>query len=971
MQIKHVSACTVRELSKTLVLEEVEYSLLKRASGALRWSTDEKSALLNMNVDTVNIQTGSRMLEVQVRTMCHARAVTADYMTFEERFNMRTCILVVADVGAVPAAWAQLLHPAMALFLGGCNVIIVEVPGFNSDPLRWITHGPQIIVGVLKHFSILRVQALACGSGGAVFLKALTEAPERFGKTHFIYNMDTPPLKYVPFDTNALEEYCRAYNLQLWFGYADELDVYNHREGMAAQGYDAMFKLQTRLQGEKKRGMSKVDKTKYDEILISESINSDHIERVQRLQLGLNNFFIFADDLNTALLEHFEGVPKMTQDEIGTGIVSERSASKQAGATALEDRLPELTAITKTRNHTVKVRQRAAQNNRLRLELIDAAQEPFLPALRDAARTPASSSTRTSSKARRDSRNSNASSDGLRGSITSGSELERAKSSGSLLKDVAAIKDGPVPFSLCDLFFKGQKPSAPHKLKFIDEQGVERLFQKRKDDTIVDLSSCGRVILTNVDILGIDGREIRVRGKTAPDWDGPAEMTTVVPRSKEFMIAKLLGLFTNDQLVNAFNEDDTENLNLTPRSRQQSKESCVKTVDTAYGGKQLGTPMLQAVTFDDPRADGQRKAGVVAFSHTGKDDPCDTLCCAPFLGNQWELGQGYIKLDASSLPGKIYWFSNAETAFQALQFWTFAEEFEDLAGYDLVRQMKKLRGKEDSTFAGYGSNWNGMLAVLRLKFYHGSVCGEALKNTGGAFLLSHNSASGREAIWSDNNKGDGTNWLGLQLMLIRDELIKDQQNNTPTWTQHIDVFFDTAKGKPRDERGMAAWQTLVKQATMAVKEVLDEAADCVVDAEDSDENSSSASAGSPAPEAGTLAAPAAQVAGASSTEDGGSAARAASPELNSAPSVQKVEFIDEDGETNTFVCNATGGVNFIAAGDPALRDIRIKSVEGRTICFSGIPFEGWEGDDELESEVPEGQEALVKKVLAMLPVGNS
>merc|ERR1712050_213984 len=121
-----------------------------------------------------------------------------------------------------------------------------------------------------------------------------------------------------------------------------------------------------------------------------------------------------------------------------------------------------------------------------------------------------------------------------------------------------------------------------------------------------------------------------------------------------------------------------------------------------------------------------------------------------------------------------------------------------------------------------------------------------------------------------------------------------------------------------------------------------EPTDCTGDAEDSDDDSSVAS---------------------------DMPAAAATPLVHNARTEDKVEFLDDDGDANTFVRNKkNGGVDFIAAGEPALRNIQIQNVHGRKICFIGTPCEHWEGDADLETMVPEGQDALVDEILAMFPL---
>ena len=82
---------------------------------------------------------------------------------------------------------------------------------------------------------------------------------------------------------------------------------------------------------------------------------------------------------------------------------------------------------------------------------------------------------------------------------------------------------------------------------------------------------------------------------------------------------------------------------------------------------------------------------------------------------------------------------------------------------------RQLEGHEYNDYAGYGSNWEGMLAVLHAKFA-AEPLKTALARTGDAFLLEHNSRVGLDAVWSDKGDRSGSNWLGFQLVLVRDEI---------------------------------------------------------------------------------------------------------------------------------------------------------------------------------------------------------
>merc|ERR1719282_2276944 len=86
-----------------------------------------------------------------------------------------------------------------------------------------------------------------------------------------------------------------------------------------------------------------------------------------------------------------------------------------------------------------------------------------------------------------------------------------------------------------------------------------------------------------------------------------------------------------------------------------------------------------------------------------------------------------------------------------------------------------------------------------------------------AYLLDHNSRNGRDKVWSNNQVGDGTNWLGLQLMLIRDEL-RGQNVKHLTWTEYISKHcdIDLETGLSRSSAHENVWQNTVRNATQAL-----------------------------------------------------------------------------------------------------------------------------------------------------------
>jgi hypothetical protein len=99
-----------------------------------------------------------------------------------------------------------------------------------------------------------------------------------------------------------------------------------------------------------------------------------------------------------------------------------------------------------------------------------------------------------------------------------------------------------------------------------------------------------------------------------------------------------------------------------------------------------------------------------------------------------------------------------------------------------------------------------------------------LVSTGDAFLLEHNSVHGRDATWSDNAVGDGENWLGMALMVVRDRLLRGTDGagargaQTGPWSQWltdecgVDLDAGPSSGKTSEH---PVWQEVVLAATNA------------------------------------------------------------------------------------------------------------------------------------------------------------
>mmetsp|Transcript_16933 Transcript_16933/g.39445 ORF Transcript_16933/g.39445 Transcript_16933/m.39445 type:complete len:458 (+) Transcript_16933:47-1420(+) len=219
-------------------------------------------------------------------------------------------------------------------------------------------------------------------------------------------------------------------------------------------------------------------------------------------------------------------------------------------------------------------------------------------------------------------------------------------------------------------------------------------------------------------------------------------------------------------------------------------------------------PNTTAICMADPRQSDQVALGIVAFYYPGKNEPCDDVCQGHIFGNFWEDGD-LVELDGVR-------FRNAEGAFQAMKFWSKAQQFSQLDGGQVFAMKKQLEASAhaDRTYKGRGSNWRAMLEVLRAKFRPEGHLAGGLLATGDALLLEHNSTPGRDLIWSNNHIGNGKNWLGMQLMLVRDELHAGPRH-TGSWTHFLQEVckFNLDSGEPLDGAGAQTWMQIVQAAT--------------------------------------------------------------------------------------------------------------------------------------------------------------
>eukprot|EP00419_Tripos_fusus_P054883 CAMPEP_0172807914 /NCGR_PEP_ID=MMETSP1075-20121228/7331_1 /TAXON_ID=2916 /ORGANISM="Ceratium fusus, Strain PA161109" /LENGTH=771 /DNA_ID=CAMNT_0013646971 /DNA_START=70 /DNA_END=2386 /DNA_ORIENTATION=+ len=250
------------------------------------------------------------------------------------------------------------------------------------------------------------------------------------------------------------------------------------------------------------------------------------------------------------------------------------------------------------------------------------------------------------------------------------------------------------------------------------------------------------------------------------------------------------------------------------KKRVKGKEDIRKLGLSGAIQPRIPDPKAGLFKFRDPRPDTYppRDTDVIAFSFPGFEEPWDEFCSASFLGNSYDVGSEPIRIKAKGVTKQ---FKNAEAAFQALTFWDSADEFTKLSGEAALQQKHDRRGLEDWDYAGFENKWKGMMAVLQSKFKSGSKLERALEKTGDAFLLNHSGKHNEDPVWSDNCDGEGTNWLGMQLMLLR-----DRSTGWKRWTTFIESSIDRETGErifPEDVT-RNAWQDAVRNARTAVVE---------------------------------------------------------------------------------------------------------------------------------------------------------
>lgn len=202
--------------------------------------------------------------------------------------------------------------------------------------------------------------------------------------------------------------------------------------------------------------------------------------------------------------------------------------------------------------------------------------------------------------------------------------------------------------------------------------------------------------------------------------------------------------------------------------------------------------------------------GVIAFYYPGKETNYDKYCGSGFLSNFFISHLVLYSADSQTSEK----FICAESAFQALKFWDKRAQFSTLNGKEAFELKKKLT-QPDFTYAGYGSNYFAMEAVLNAKFEQNSDLKQLLIDTKNSFLLEHNEKKERDVYWSNDNDGTGRNMLGYLLMYLRQFYKNKNDMKLFEYKYNLNIEIDLQK---KQERSL--WTDLVFIATYSVIEFI-------------------------------------------------------------------------------------------------------------------------------------------------------
>jgi len=173
---------------------------------------------------------------------------------------------------------------------------------------------------------------------------------------------------------------------------------------------------------------------------------------------------------------------------------------------------------------------------------------------------------------------------------------------------------------------------------------------------------------------------------------------------------------------------------------------------------------------------------------------------------------------------KTHKYSTALAAYEGMYHFSDKSSDKYTNADDSATKVINARKEDSPGTELFDSRWNDMWVANRIKFQvlpddPGRITkfGQALIDTKESFLIYHVDSGSRDKVWSDGGDGTGLNWMGLQLMLLRDELNGKSRRDTSSWsnwirrtylaTEQLTVLQDgrLGKGSSSRDRRLCSW----------------------------------------------------------------------------------------------------------------------------------------------------------------------
>lgn len=201
---------------------------------------------------------------------------------------------------------------------------------------------------------------------------------------------------------------------------------------------------------------------------------------------------------------------------------------------------------------------------------------------------------------------------------------------------------------------------------------------------------------------------------------------------------------------------------------------------------------------------------VIAFSSNGKTTEWDRYCETPFLSNIYE-SEFYVNPNfvCPTIKGM---FLTVEGAYQAskLNCYNFVNQYRNANVIQIQYLKHAHQWLIDPTLKNDDIKWLTMLLIIRSKFSRTELYVKLLE-THDWFIINHSRLSKMSSIWSDNNNGDGYNWLGLILMFVREEIREKLKLEPTKWKTIIENNVDLKTGVFTE-----VWSNYVKSVAVNV-----------------------------------------------------------------------------------------------------------------------------------------------------------